>query len=43
MQTMAAAMPHAECVTLPGCAHLSAVEQPWGFTDLVQAFIDQQG
>ena len=43
MQAMAAAMPHAECVTLPGCAHLSAVEQPWAFTDLVQAFIDQQG
>jgi 3-oxoadipate enol-lactonase len=43
MQSMAAAMPHAECVTLPGCAHLSAVEQPWAFTDLVQAFIDQQG
>lgn len=43
MQAMAAAMPHAECVTLPGCAHLSAVEQPWAFTDLVQAFIDQLG
>jgi len=40
MQAMAAAMPHAECVTLPGCAHLSSVEQPWVFTDLTQAFID---
>ena len=38
-----AALPHAQCVTLPGCAHLSAVEQPWAFTDLVQTFIDQLG
>jgi len=43
MQTMAATLPHAEFVTLPGCAHLSAVEQPWAFTDLVQGFIDQLG
>jgi 3-oxoadipate enol-lactonase len=38
-QELARAIPHAQCVVLQGCAHLSAAEQPEAFADMVGEFV----
>jgi 3-oxoadipate enol-lactonase len=36
---LARGIPRAELATLHGCAHLSAVEQPQAFTELLGEFV----
>jgi len=38
-QALARGIPRAELATLHGCAHLSAVEQPQAFTELLGEFV----